>query len=80
MVNFLGIKQNTSQFLFDTAIEVERSEPPVEPGTIIPKGFINFGTNTPHFKIFPGYFLGDISILDHRKNFIFTEIFPHIEF
>ena len=27
-----------SQFLFSTAIEVERSEPSVEPGTIIPKG------------------------------------------
>ena len=46
---------STSQFIFSTAIEVERSEPSEEPGTIIPKGldihvFINFGTNSFHIQ------------------------------
>ena len=33
-VDFLGIKQNTSQFFLSTAIEVERSEPLVESGVM----------------------------------------------
>ena len=48
-VPFIWVLSRTPlSFFFSTAIEVERSEPSVEPGTIIPKGlgihvFINFG-------------------------------------
>ena len=56
MVNFLGITQNISHFIFKYCIEVERSEPSVEPGTIILKGldihvFINFGTTSFHIEL-----------------------------
>ena len=47
---FWVLSRTPLSLFFSTAIEVERSEPSVEPGTIIPKGlginvFINFGIN-----------------------------------
>ena len=35
---FWVLSRTALSFFFSTAIEVERSEPSVEPGTIIPKG------------------------------------------
>ena len=52
---FWVLSRTTLSFFFSTVIEVERSEPSVELGTIIPKGFgihvfINFGTNSFHIQ------------------------------
>ena len=52
---FWVLSRTTLSFFFSTEIEVERSEPSVEPGTIIPKGlgihvFLNFGTNSFHIQ------------------------------
>ena len=52
---FWVLSRTPLSFFFSTAIEVERSEPSVEPGTIIHKGlgihvFINLGTNSFHIQ------------------------------
>ena len=52
---FWILSRTPLSFFFSTAIEVGRSEPSVEPGTITPKGlgihvFINFGTNSFHIQ------------------------------